>query len=310
MPIICKERPRQSGTVQYNRPTTERDYIVSGTTERTEALLAVAREAPREDLTVDDQDADVPVFRSNISIKEVGGGVWEATVSYGGTPDSIDLSVSFGVRTVKRYQALETVKSYDCIAGGVAVAGAGAHGNVPDFKGAIGVKGDGDIEGVDIEVGSIEFSITKKWKRNRVSQDYFIKLFRFADQGAVNKYRFTIVWLEQHLIFPKGDLRFRSVNVKSSDTEELEMTYNFAYQSPLLENSNTPFKVGNSANIGMEGWEYGWVHYKTSTSASRITKVPVAFIVNRVYPYEDFEELELGITVPDEPEIPDDEEDE
>jgi hypothetical protein len=294
VPVVVIERPRQEGEVHYKMPTVERDFVISGTTSRTVALLAVAEAAPTEEETVDNLGETIVVFRSKVKIKEIGGGVWEATVSYSSSPDTVDLVISFGVQTKKIYQSLATIKTYDCINGGPANDGPNAHGAVPDFKGVIGANGD-EVEGVDIEVGAIEFSITKKWKRAIVPAEYLMMLMNFVGRETpVNHEEWTFTWLGQELVFPEGSLRFRTPTLKQSSSEELEISYNFAYASPMLV-TNTPFTVGASSSITMEGWEYGWVHYKTNTSNHRVIKTPVAFVVSQVYPKKDFNLLEIEV---------------
>ena len=299
MPINVKERPRQAGTVQYKRPTATREYIASGSTDRTQILLAIAGASPAFDVSIDAQTgAPITIFREKLDVKECGGGVWEATIHYESSPNSIDVHFTFGVQNHKIYTALETIGAYDCIDGGEIWPGEEFFGdNIPNFHGAIGVTGHGGsggggagVEGVDIEVGKVELSVAKKWKRATLPMTYVNILNEFTDRTAVNDPAWTFIWLGQQLVFPKGSLRFRGAPIKQNSDEELEITYNFAYSGPITLADN--FRIGNSDRIEREGWQYGWTFFRRAASGNRnAVVVPQCHVINKVYPYRDFTEL-------------------
>ncbi len=281
--ILITERPKQSAELDYKEPRTSTEYACFGSLLRTDILLAIAQASPAYDVAIDAQTAaPIPLYRNKVDCKEEGGGAWTVTVHYDSSPDTIDLAFTFGVQNQKIYQSLETVTAYNCID----PAGPAP----PDFERAIGVNGD-DVEGVEIEVGRVEFSVTKKWRRASMPVTYFQVLADLTDRSSVNDATFVFIWLNQTLTFPKGSLRFRCAPVKWKSNDEIEISYQFAYQRALTTADD--FSIGNSENILKEGWMYLWVRYESTTNAGAAVKKPTAAYVERVYPYKDLNLLQL-----------------
>lgn len=161
---------------------------------------------------------------------------------------------------------------------------------VPDFKGAIGVNGD-QIEGCEIEVGKLEFSITKKWALGTLSGAYLQLLGEWTDRCRVNNNDFTFAWQGQTLTFRKGTLRFRCATVKWNNSNELEITYHFAYSRSIRKQDN--FRIGQSALITKQGWEYLWTRYRAAVSGGITVAEPQSAYVEQVYPEDDFTKLQL-----------------
>lgn len=181
-------------------------------------------------------------------------------------------------------------------ASGAAVAAASADqqpgGNgVPDFKAAIGVGKDGHIEGCEIETGAVRFTITKKWQRGILPSSYFITLAEMTDRTVVNDAIFTFAWMGQTLSFARGTLRFRGSGIKMTSQGDLEITYDFAYQRPIVEADN--FTLGGSARIVKEGMEYLWVRFVGNDSQGCAVAQPRDVHIVRVYPYDSFDKLRL-----------------
>jgi hypothetical protein len=116
MTVTVIERPKQAGEAHFKRPTSARDYVANGTFDRNEAILAIANASPQFDQGIDLQTGNtIQLYRNKVDIREMGGGVWEATVRYESSSDSVELSFSFGTQTTKVFVALEHVASYDAI---------------------------------------------------------------------------------------------------------------------------------------------------------------------------------------------------
>jgi len=292
MAVRVTERPRQAGTMEYRRPTALRDYVISGTTEKIVAQLALLAATPSFDLGVDLQTGGpVQIFRNKLDMKECGGGVWEATIRYESTPDTVDLTINFATTTKKLFQAYKQRRTYDCVAGLTLVPGDDySISNVPDFGTQINVTDDG-VEGVDIEVGAAELTITKKWKRAALNVDYLQTLLEFNSRTPINHDTFTYLWLGQTLSFVKGCLRLRSATVQSNTDEELNIAYHLVYAKPITTDDD--FTVGDSPQITAEGWDYTWTWYKKQTVDGKVKTTPIGVIVNQVYPYKDFNLLAL-----------------
>lgn len=295
MAITVGERPRERAECNFRHPRTKREYVVSGTTDRTEAIMAVAAVSPPFDEGYDIVLAQaVQLFRNGLDIDEVGGGVWEVTVRYENSEtSSIEITFSVGVASKKIFTSLETVKAYDCIDGGE-VEGEGDFQNIPAFKKAIGVNGS-KVEGVEIEGGRVEFSVTKRTKFGTLSANYLAVLSEYAYENYVNDSAYSIFWMGQELTFAKGCLRFRSFTSKWNSEQELEITYNFGFARPVVLSDD--YRVGDSDAITYEGWQYPWIHYReeVSTNATMATSVmiPVCVKIEKVYRYKPFAALAI-----------------
>ena len=154
------------------------------------------------------------------------------------------------------------------VVGGAGVAGNGAYGGggywtlepptrsghqIFDFRGGIGFDGE-KLEGVEIEVGKVEFSLPKKMTLASIPGAYFLLLSDFTDRTAVNQDDWTFLWMGQQLILPAGSLRFRGAPIKWTSANEVEITYNFAYSRNIapvaLWDSDRQYIAGDVATIG------------------------------------------------------------
>jgi hypothetical protein len=286
------ERIRQTGSMEYRRPTAMRDYVVIDAGDKITAQFAVVDASPSFDLGIDMQTEEpINIFRNKIDIKECGGGVWEAVVHYNSTPNIMELSINFGVKTQKKYNAILQRKTYDAIAGIELEPGDDySISNMPDYGTQIGVTDDG-VEGVDVEVGAVEITISKKMQRAMISPAYYKLLMDFTSDSAVNHEDFVLLWLGQSFDFPKGSLRFRSASMKSNTQEELSLDLYMAYSRPITDAD--AFTVGVSPNIIAEGWDYVWTKYRKEVANGRTTTTPVGVVVQQIYPYRDFNGLQL-----------------
>lgn len=294
MPITVKERPRQKAECNFRRPRTVREYVISGTTDRTEAILAVAAASSPFDEGVDIVAGNaVQLFRNGVDVNELGGGKWEATVRYENSySTSIEIAFQVGVGTKKIFTSLETIRGYDCIDPGPPgyVDGGGDFENIPGFENAIGVNGD-RTEGVDIEGGHVEFSVTKKTQFTSIPAAYLALLCEFGYENYVNSTAYSLFWMGQELTFATGCLRFRSFTCRMNSEQELEITYNFAFARAIVGADN--WTVGNSIAITKEGWQYAWTHFREEVSASATTMVPVCVKIEKVYRYGNFALLSI-----------------
>jgi hypothetical protein len=287
MTVTVIERPKQAGEAHFKRPTSMRDYVASGTFDRNEAILAIANASPQFDQGMDLQTGQtIQLYRNKVDVREMGGGVWEASVRYESSSDSVELSFSFGTQTGKVFVALEHVASYD------AITTSGVTGtDHPDFERAIGVQGD-KIEGVEIEVGKVEFAVTKKWKRAILPATYITTIADLTDRSSVNHATFTFLWMGQTLSFTRGNLRLRTVSVKQNSDEELEISYHFHYARPIVAADN--YTVGSSVAIEKEGHHYMWTHFYEDVSAGVTTMIPWVVCIERVYEYKNFGLLNIS----------------
>ncbi len=102
---------------------------------------------------------------------------------------------------------------------------------------------------------------------------------------------FVFIWKGLRIEFPEGSLRLRGIPIKWTSSNEVEISYHFAYQRPITLNDD--FRIGESDAIIKEGWEYGWISYRLGTSNGAPTRTPESFNVEKVYPKRNFNVLDL-----------------
>ncbi len=229
MAFNCIEGPRQQASVERNKYTSRREYVFSGSLEKIDALKTIALASSATDPCVDINGTLIQLFKRKVDVKEAGGGVWSGTVDYDNTPDQFDMKINNGVQTTKMLQALETIAVYDAITGDVVTGNGVGTANVPDFKNALGVKGDGlsmEVEGLDVEIGKMEFSLTRKMADASLSAGY--EAYLATVTPSVNNALWTFVYRGQLFAFPRGSVLFRGHTTNDSSTN-LEITHNFAY---------------------------------------------------------------------------------
>jgi hypothetical protein len=285
MSIVCREKPKQAGDTFARRPSATREYWVSGTTERTQAILTVAATAPLLDQGVNlVEGLAVPLFRNVISIHEEGGGIWTASVKYESTPNTVDLAFTASAPSRKIYTSLETISTYSCLEDL-------DDGDMPDHKRSIGVTDD-RVEGVDIGGATgVEFTVTRKWKIATMPVNYLVTLAEYGYENYVNHLEYTLTWMGQVLTFAKGSLRYRSVQAKWNSDGELEISSTLSFARPIIAADN--FTVGFSSEIVKEGHQYLWIRYYDSVAGAKKVTLPWYVKIERVYRYANFANLEL-----------------
>lgn len=267
MPITVTEKFESRRSTKGDNPSAELVYTVRGTNDDLAARSAAEAESPA---TYD----GLP--RQTVSVEPVGFELWEATARYaqaqgGGFPQTGESVFSFdtGGGTQHITQSKQTISSH-------AASGTTA----PDFKGAIGVTGDG-VEGVDITVPVYQFSETHYLPASQVTQAYKAALFNLT--GKVN----SGSWKG----FSAGEVLFLGASGSRRGTgvdSDWEITFRFA-ASP----NASGIAVGPISGISKKGWEYLWVRYADAEDAGSqaIVKRPVAAYVERVYDQGNFSAL-------------------
>ena len=148
----------------------------------------------------------------------------------------------------------------------------------PDYGGAIGVDGDGNVNGIDITMPVMNFSETHYFRASKVSTAYKKRLAELT--GTVNDGKFKG--------YDPGEVLFLGASGtrqgKHSD-DDWEITFRFAV-SPNRKN----LKVGDLIVKEKLGWDYLWVRYADDISKDRksLVKKPEAAYVERVYQAADF----------------------
>jgi hypothetical protein len=226
-----------------------------------------------------------PVWQDTVT----GTGLWRAEVTYKPpsrleTPDplgigSLQLTFDTTGGTMRRTASLQTVGSYSAFQGGA-----------PDFKGAIGVTRDGNVEGVDVPMPVFNLRAEKVWgPEDPPDFDLVYLLTRTVNDAAV-----TIADTTRPVsfTFQRGELLYRGGLLGASRGDGgLAMTYLFE-ASP----NATDLSVGSRiSGIEKEGWHHLWVYYgEEKDDDLHLTLLrPFHAYVERVLPYADFTGLGL-----------------
>ena len=150
--------------------------------------------------------------------------------------------------------------------------------DAPDFGGAIGVDGDGNIAGVDVTMPVFNFEETHTLSGTVVTGSWKKKVASLT--GTVNSGSFRG--------FSAGEVLFLGASGSKRSkktTASWEITFRFAVSA-----NRTSLKVGDLTVSSKRGWDYLWVSYKTSVAANgkSLVKKPSAAYVEKVYPDGDF----------------------
>jgi hypothetical protein len=148
---------------------------------------------------------------------------------------------------------------------------------IKNFNGAIGVKEDGTIDGVDIVVPSFKFTIQKSFAKSDITTS-----FRQTIAGLTGKVNESTFWG-----YPQGEVLFTGASGQRSGNGDWQISFNFL-QSPTQYNKT----LAGVTISQKQGWEYVWVHYKKLNQT--LDEVPANLFVERIYEESDFSVLNLG----------------
>ena len=160
-----------------------------------------------------------------------------------------------------------------------------APNDAPDFGGAIGVDGEGNVAGVDVTMPVFNFEETHTLSGTVVTNDWKKKVAALT--GTINKTAFRG--------FAAGEVLFLGASGQKRSKKASapwEITFRFAVSPNQSSLSVGKLKVSNK-----KGWDYLWVRYadKVADNKKNVIKEPVAAYVEQVYPEGDFGNLGLGM---------------
>ena len=256
-----------------DRSSAEFHFVASGCTDESDVL----------DLVNSLRGADVPdpydtgteqLSLRNIDITErINPDSWRVTVHYLGKPETT-YQYDFATTTQHITQSLETVGAYSANTIGQ-----------PDFKGAIGVDGDGNVSGVDKIQPSTTWTETHYYSDDEYSDELIAVLALSA--GKTNDSDFEGC--------SEGEVLFGGATAVQRESDLWEVTYKFLF-SPSLSGLIVGDIGRNNGGISKKGWEYLWVSYAPNLSAdsgsvARLVVQPAAAYVERIYESCDFSTL-------------------
>lgn len=244
----------------------ELSYTIRGAVDEFEAGIELAAEAPAlyqglwrkerqiEAVHIDTENPDKNIFKGKVLY---------------GLSDPSDFTTSFDTTGGSQHvtQSELTVNKYP----------AGA----PNMQGAIGFDGQ-RVNGTDIVIPSYAFNETHIKTQAQVNTAYRHTLANLT--GGVNNDSFRG--------FAAGEVLFRGVSgqfITVENEKKWQLTFQFA-ASP----NRTNIPVGTITVASKYGWDYLWVLYGENVDTGRLVQQPIAAYVERLYPFVDFGNLNIG----------------
>lgn len=152
--------------------------------------------------------------------------------------------------------------------------------NAPDMKRAIGVGRD-TVEGVDIIVPSLQFTVTRHFPIAQITGGYIKDLARLT--GKTNKLDYDL----DGETFEAGELLFMGASGGCRGRPDWEIAFRFQ-----AEQNNTNLDVSPTiTGITKKGHQYLWVRFKQEESQNNLVQVPEFAYVATVYEEEDFKAI-------------------
>lgn len=259
-----------------------RIYNISGTSSETTAFATLLAEAP---LLL---ASGLVRQAKNASVEIIGIDLWKGKVTYGEAEDS---------KSQERLETGEYVISFDTSGGTQKITASETdpdsyafdpffeatvqNANIaPDFGTAINVN-DGKVEGVEIVIPALKFSVRKRQPRAIITMPFIKDLARMTGRTNDGPY----------LTFDAGELLFTGASgqegLKFDSSGEIvdlsgdpEITYNFVASENL-----TNFKIGNIEVQQKDGHQFLWVLFEEGEDAEahKLVQRPQAVYVHDIY---------------------------
>jgi hypothetical protein len=260
-------------TVTNKDATTVSRFVCKGPQTQGQALYDLALSTPLFYLVGANR-----LVRQQLVVSPLGPAIWQAEVTYGPDDDprsepakeagDYDFAFDTTGATAKKQLSERTVSSHWLW----------SMSNMPPNLGkVIGAQG-GKVEGVDVIVPKLEFSVTAFYTAGRVTIDWVKGLARAT--GKVN----SDAWLG----FAPGELLFTGARgsgpidtLVGPQRKPVSITLQFAASE---NRDDIVIGTGNPAPIAKKGWEYLWVRYERVRESGLEYPIPVHAYVEEVYP--------------------------
>lgn len=258
-----------------------RHWWVKGSTDIAAVFTALVADATCPATVVCPVNA-ITLYRSDARYRPLSadGQKWDITMEWE-DPQELDnksqldvgdykFSVSTTGGTARITSSLATVSSY-----------APPAKTAPNFKQAIGVTKEGDVQGVDIVVPACKFSITYRQPKATIT-DAYVRTVELLT-GTVNNASFYSR--------AAGEVLFMGGNGSQGINSDPTWSYEFV-RLPNL----TGQTIGDILSVAKKGHEYLWVLFeeRLDGTANHVTKIPKAVYVERVYQSTSFASLGIG----------------
>lgn len=279
MAAFAQEQPdSRSGSSKYDRHS-QRDwhFHVKGSDDLDDHWTALSQLLPT---IITDAFSGVLLRISELKFQRIGYQVWDYHVIFEDRAkidetrqlDTGSYRFSFSTTggTARILTSLETISQY-----------APAGETAPDFKQAIGVTREGDVQGLDVVVPALRFSIEYRQPEATITDAYVRTLE--AMTGTVNDATF--------FGRPAGEVLYLGSDGQQATDNDPTVKYDFV----RLPNINGQ-TIGDIVNVAKKGHEYLWVLFEEveDAAAKYVPKRPKAVYVERVYDLADFSALGIG----------------
>lgn len=263
---------------RFDASSGRRQYWIDGAADIDEARTTLLAEA---DTTWEAGGATLVLLPEACEVFEIGD-EWFGVANYGTEEDVQPTGAGETSFSFDTTGATEHIIASKATVGAFAAADEAA--NVADNGNLIGV-GDGEnVEGVDVPVAKLGFTVTRSFPIGQATGAYIKAL---ATVGVNNA---SVSITTDDGVTIEGDtgeiLYFGSTG--GAKNGRLEVQFLLAF-SPNV----TGRAIGGIAGIAAKGWEYIWVRRKHVVVQNRLTVKPVAAYVERVFDLIDFDALEI-----------------
>ena len=221
------------------------------------------------------------LYPEEVSIKTLGPGLWDATVTYRVYQYDEQNLVEAQFNTAGGTEHIEC--SYDtplCLDCDTGQAG-------PSQGGAINVKDDGSVEGLDVKAPAFSWSQSQNYSLSTVNANF--KQMLAAYTSCVNSAAFR-GYDPGEVMFDgaSGSLQTRYNKVTNAPTQFWKITFSFSVRRNALE---------RYAGVGpflKNGWDHRWVKWKKALgSDGKSANAPGVVFVEQVYRYKDLNDLPI-----------------
>lgn len=278
---VTEQPPSRRGRSSVDQSTEiEYSYWIRGSDVLSDLISALDAVAP---LSVTDPVRSGTLWRDATSWDRLGKEKYEFTITYvdnrrydeKAKPETGDYRVSFDTTggQLRITSSLETIACYDDT------------GSVtPDNNQVIGETESGDVEGVDIVVPAMRFSIDYTQPLATVSEAYIRTVELLTGTANNNTFKGRAA----------GEVLFLGTSGSMGIKADPTLQYNFV-RMPNISGQT----IGAITGIAKKGHEYLWVlyeSYEVGTGADkRMAKRPKRVYVERIYQLTNFSALAIGV---------------
>jgi hypothetical protein len=163
--------------------------------------------------------------------------------------------------------------------------------DIPDFKNAIGVTRDNEVQGVDKVVPNCRWTISARFPHAVVTGEFLDNLDALT--GTIN----DGYWWDQ----PPYSVAFLGYDTTLGPWSDPTIDFHFSVIQPRYD-----FDIGDIHVDEKGGQDYLWGLFEESpqSGAGYMPAVPRAVYVEQIYYTNDFAELGIGLSIPDVPPWP------